>query len=114
MFKQVIVVRDDLKLSVGKLCVQCCHASLGAYRETDIRIRKQWGLEGGKKVVLHVRDKQELLKLELRARRHKLPTFLVRDAGLTEVPPGTVTALGIGPEDEEKIDKITFGLPLLK
>ena len=48
------------------------------------------------------------------AKRRGLPSFLVRDAGLTELEPGTVTCLGIGPEREEEIDRITGDLPLLR
>ena len=43
----------------------------------------------------------------------KIPNAMIRDAGLTQVKKGEITALAIGPEEEEKIDKITRNLKLL-
>jgi PTH2 family peptidyl-tRNA hydrolase len=60
-----------------------------------------------------VKNEEELSELETRAREMGLPYALVIDRGLTEVPPGTVTCLGIGPAPMEEVDKITQSLPLL-
>jgi len=114
MYKQVIIIRNDLGMTTGKKCVQCCHASLGAYKKASKSIIKKWESEGQKKVVLEVNSKKELLNLFERAKKEKIPCFLVEDAGLTELKPGTVTALGIGPEDEKKLDKISGSLKLFK
>ena len=46
------------------------------------------------------------------ARDVGLTNSLITDAGLTEVPPGTVTCLGIGPATETKINEITGKLSL--
>ena len=113
MYKQVIILRSDVEMSTGKKCVQCCHASLGAYKKADKSIIKKWKSEGQKKVVLEVNSKEEILKLHNRIKKEKIPCFLVEDAGLTELDPGTITALGIGPEKEEVLDKITGKLKLL-
>jgi len=101
-------------MSVGKKCVQCCHASLGAYKKTEKTIAKKWNSEGQRKVVLEVNSKEEILKLYEKAKKEKISCFLVEDAGLTELEPGTITSLGLGPDKEEKINRITGSLKLLK
>lgn len=113
MYKQVIVVRIDLRMSTGKIAAQCCHASLGAHEKASKTVIKQWEREGQKKVVVQVNSKKEILDICKKVKKEKIPYFLVEDAGLTELEPGTITALGIGPEKEEKIDKLTGSLKLL-
>jgi PTH2 family peptidyl-tRNA hydrolase len=111
--KQVIVVRDDLNLSRGKLAVQVAHASILGFLKSEKEKRDTWLREGQKKIVLKVRNLDELFEIKNKAEREKLVTAIVEDAGLTEVPPGTITALVIGPDEAKKIDKITGSLPLL-
>ena len=112
-YKQVIIVRRDLKMSKGKMIAQCIHASLGAYKRIDEEIIKKWELEGQKKVVLEVDSEKKILDLYRKLKKEKISCFLVEDAGLTELESGTITALGIGPEKEEILDKITGKLKLL-
>ncbi|MBD3155246.1 MAG: peptidyl-tRNA hydrolase [Candidatus Aenigmarchaeota archaeon] len=114
MLKQVIIIRKDLEMTSGKKCVQACHACIGSYEKTPEAILKSWRGEGQKKVTLEVGSREELIRLKNKAKKSEIPYFLVKDAGLTELEPGTVTALGIGPDKEEKIDKITGNVPLLK
>ncbi|MET1125080.1 MAG: peptidyl-tRNA hydrolase Pth2 [Archaeoglobaceae archaeon] len=111
--KQVIVVREDLKLSRGKLAVQAAHAAILGFLKAKPEIREKWLRGGQKKVVLKVRNLDDLLSLREKARAMSLPVDVVVDAGLTEVPPGTVTALVIGPDEAKKIDRVTGNLPLL-
>ena len=41
-----------------------------------------------------------------------LKTALIQDAGHTVLEPGTVTCLGIGPDEDKKIDRITGSLKI--
>jgi PTH2 family peptidyl-tRNA hydrolase len=43
----------------------------------------------------------------------KLPVSQVNDSGLTQIPPGTTTCIGIGPAPSELVDKVTNRLKLL-
>ncbi|MEM4282691.1 MAG: peptidyl-tRNA hydrolase Pth2 [Candidatus Woesearchaeota archaeon] len=112
-YKQVILVRQDLKLSKGKLSVQAAHASVGALLKSHKDDIAKWQAQGMKKVVLKVKDLPTLLEIKAKAEDAGLAVSLVTDAGLTQLPPGTITSLGIGPDRAEKIDKITGNLKLL-
>jgi PTH2 family peptidyl-tRNA hydrolase len=115
-YKQVIVFRRDLKLSKGKIAAQAGHAAVSAAQEANKRHRSWWEawlFEGQRKVAVKVKDEKELLELEEQAKELGLPNALIVDKGLTEVPPDTVTCLGIGPAPAEEIDKLTGKLPLL-
>lgn len=112
MYKQVIVVRKDLKLSIGKLGAQIGHAVLGAYKNADKKLISKWEDEGQKKVVVQVENEKALLETWDKAKKLGIATALIKDAGHTEIEAGTITCLGLGPEEETKINKITGFLPL--
>lgn len=112
-YKQVIIVRADLKMSRGKTCVQAAHAALGAAEKASKDWYEVWKREGQKKVVVKAANEKEMYELYETAKKAKLPCYLVQDAGLTELEPGTTTALAMGPAPNESIDKITGKLKLL-
>ena len=109
-FKQVILVREDLELSIGKTAVQVAHGAVSAAEEARIRWKdwwRKWIDEGQCKVTLRVSSEDDLYKFEVIAKNEDLPSALIRDRGLTEIPSGTVTCIAIGPTPANKIDKIT-------
>jgi PTH2 family peptidyl-tRNA hydrolase len=113
--KQVMVIRSDLDLGKGKIAVQVAHASLQAAercRDRHPSLYKEWEEGGGKKVVLKIGSREELLRLYEKIKR-KMPAALIKDAGLTQIPPGTVTCAGFGPWKDEELDRYTVELPLL-
>jgi PTH2 family peptidyl-tRNA hydrolase len=112
-YKQCLILRNDVKMSCGKRCAQAAHASIGAYNNADKSLQKAWISEGQKKVVLRSDDERTLYELKVIAERSGVSTSLIQDAGMTEIPPGTITALGLGPAKTEELDKITGTLSLL-
>lgn len=109
--KQVIVVRRDLKLSKGKLAAQVAHASLSAAEKS--KWKREWMKGLQKKSVLKCKDLSELLTIYEDAKKAGLSAEIIRDAGRTEIPAGTVTCVGIGPASEDEVDKVTGRLKLL-
>jgi len=115
-YKQVIAVRTDLGMSRGKIAVQVAHGSVSSaeqVRKLKQDIWKAWLREGQKKVAVKVGSEEELLALKQKAASHGLLHALIRDAGMTELPPGTITVLGIGPAKAETMDEVTGELKLL-
>lgn len=115
-YKQVIAVRTDLDMSKGKIAVQVAHGSVSATEQTRVHkqeIWRAWLREGQKKVAVKVTSEEELIELRRQAVSHNISHALIRDAGMTELPPGTVTVLGIGPAKTEIIDEVTGELKLL-
>ncbi|NHJ20742.1 MAG: peptidyl-tRNA hydrolase [Candidatus Lokiarchaeota archaeon] len=115
-YKQIILVRTDLKMGTGKKCAQACHASLSSadlVRVQNKDVWKKWKNTGQKKVILRISGMEELHEVVSKLEKSKIPFFLVRDAGLTQLTPGTTTALGIGPALSESLDKITGEFKLL-
>jgi PTH2 family peptidyl-tRNA hydrolase len=127
--KQVIVLRKDLNMRKGKMVAQGAHASmaailnLGTYDKQgpgatltlvlDERVRP-WLQGRFKKICVGVNSEQELLDLHQAAQAAGVVCALIQDAGLTEfggVP--TYTALAVGPDQEDVVNRLTGSLGLL-
>lgn len=116
--KMVIVVRSDLPMGKGKVGAQCAHAALECCRQTLSTHKKQqmfysWLQVGQPKIVLKIQNEEELLNLASKAQKAGLITSIIKDAGKTQLRPGTVTVVGIGPGSSEIIDSLTSKLRLL-
>ena len=115
-YKMVIVMRTDLNMSIGKMIAQACHAAVSCSEEckrTQTKHWRRWRDEGAKKVALQGDSFEELEELAVKAEKLNITYVLIQDAGHTEVAPGTTTCIGIGPHQEQFIDKVTGRLPLL-
>jgi PTH2 family peptidyl-tRNA hydrolase len=110
--KQAIAARTDVGMGQGKLAAQVAHASLMAYEDADRKAKSEWKGSGQKKVVLKVDGESAVFELAERADREGLPHAVVRDAGHTQLEPGTVTAIAVGPARDDLVDRVTGDLSL--
>ena len=116
-YKMCIVLRLDLGMSTGKLIAQAAHAAVGASelgKKENHKAWRRWRDEGAKKVALEAESLEEIEELAEKANKLDIVNILIQDAGHTEVPPGTVTALGLGPDRSDLLDKVTGSLPLIR
>jgi PTH2 family peptidyl-tRNA hydrolase len=116
-YKMCIVLRMDLEMSTGKLIAQAAHAAVGASelsKKENHKAWRKWRDEGAKKVALEAESLEELEELQEKADDLDIVNMIIQDAGHTEVPAGTITALGLGPDRSDLLDKVTGALPLIK
>ena len=107
----------DLGISTGKLIAQAAHAAVGASElgtKENHKAWRNWRDEGATKVALVAESLDELEELQEKADDLDIVNIIIQDAGHTEVPAGTVTALGLGPDRSDLLDKVTGALPLIK
>ncbi|CAM1300511.1 Uncharacterised protein g2738 [Pycnogonum litorale] len=117
-YKMVFVVNKELQMGVGKIAAQVAHAALGMHRlllEDEYRYGSmllQWEDYGATKIVLQADTTTQLKDLENKAKAASLPTYLVHDAGHTQVAAGSATVLGIMGRTDS-VDGVTGSLRLL-
>jgi PTH2 family peptidyl-tRNA hydrolase len=126
--KQVIVIRRDLRMRRGKEIAQGAHASMAWLRQRVLRgmttagtaarvelsgVELDWLERSNRKVTVKVSSEEELIAVFEQALQAGLMAHLITDGGLTEfggVP--TRTAVGIGPDYDDRIDPVTGHLEL--
>jgi PTH2 family peptidyl-tRNA hydrolase len=112
--KLALVVRTDLDMGRGKIAAQVAHAAVTAtLRNLGSAAFKAWLREGQPKVVLRVGTDEELRQVCAAAGAAGLPVEVIRDAGRTQVAPGTATCCAIGPAAADAIDRVAGSLRLL-
>lgn len=116
----VFVMNTSLKMTTGKIASQTAHSAVSLYIKAKSSGKKSlllfdqvdvWLRSGQTKVVLKGRDDKHLLELERLANERRLTTTSVRDAGRTQIAPGSLTCLGIFGKIAD-VDSVTGDLPL--
>lgn len=118
IYKMVFVVNSELEMGVGKIAAQVAHAALGLHQlllQNESKFGDaliKWMDFGETKIVLRGESTQQLLQLDRQAIEADLPSYLVQDAGKTQVRAGSTTVLSIfGRVDI--VDSVTGHLKLL-
>lgn len=110
--KLVLIIRTDLPMTKGKAAAQCCHACLEAYKNSSHTVLKKWYDQGQPKITLKCPSGDELLNLYGKAKNSGLPAQIICDAGRTQIERGSYTVLALGPETQDRIDKVSGYLKL--
>ena len=115
-FKQSVAVRADLGMGKGKAAAQVGHACVmgaEAAKRSHPEWLREWISGFQKKVVVRVDGPSQLREVKVGAAQLGLPWAQVSDAGLTQLEPGTVTCVSVGPAPSDLVDKVTGELRLL-
>ena len=114
--KLVIAVRKDLDMGKGKIAAQVAHAAVSCAltaQKSEKKIFREWMNGGQKKIVIRVDSEEQLKELIRESRDAGLVTEPINDAGHTQISPGTLTCVGIGPAEEGILETITGRFSLL-
>ena len=115
-YKMVIIMRNDLKMTKGKIAAQAGHAAVNcalSIKKKDPKTFDRWTMTGQTKVVLRVDSEKELFEFKAIADTQNINNSIICDAGRTQIEPGTYTCLGMGPAASPALDKITGELRML-
>lgn len=114
--KLVLCVNMSLSMGKGKIGAQCGHATLGAYKMTQKYAPSSllvWENLGQAKIAVKIDNEDDMRAVEKKAIEKGLITYVVRDAGRTQIASGSKTVLAIGPAPNHMFVGITDHLKLL-
>lgn len=118
--KMALIVRTDLKMGKGKAAAQCAHAALGAYKlmlnegqsSQNLPLLQRWEHSGQAKITLQVPNKEDMDLLFAKAISLNINSYIVHDAGRTQIAAGSATVLALGPAPKLVLDQVTGDLKL--
>ena len=97
-YKMVFCVNQSLSMGKGKQCAQCGHAAVGVYKralkQSPAGIRA-WEYSGCAKIALKCPNEEEMEEIAVKALSKGIPSYLVMDAGRTQIAAGSKTVLGL-------------------
>ena len=119
--RMALIIRQDLRMTKGKIAAQCCHAALSCFRmiATDPakvsynpEMTNRWIRRGQAKITLKCPDKETMDEIYAKAISLGVNACVIHDAGRTQIAAGSATVLGLGPAPKPVLDQITGDLKL--
>ncbi|MHA1186179.1 MAG: aminoacyl-tRNA hydrolase [Candidatus Heimdallarchaeota archaeon] len=95
-----VVLRKDIHMGKGKFSAQAAHAVVSLIPQTNI----QWDFDEQPIEIWTVRGEENLVGIYSKAQKMNVNCTLIRDAGKTQIAPGSKTAVGLGPINEAIFD----------
>ncbi len=108
-----ILVRQDLKMSKGKIASQCGHAVQDLILDCNKKTLRRYINQDSPKIILKVNNLNELDFIKNECDFKKIKYMEIIDMGKTQVNPDTLTVIGIGPLDKSIVPKCIKDLKLL-
>lgn len=119
MFKQVIVIRNDIRLTRSEIAKIVVWASMFSVKKSKDSFPKKinnWLKTGQKKVVLKAINLEDLANLKKNLEKNKKLVFYevkIPENFSNKVESGEFIALGIGPDEEKILTTLTNMFKLL-
>ena len=97
-----VVLRKDIHMGKGKFSAQAAHAIVSLIPQKNM----QWNFNKQPVEIWTVRGEENLVGIYSKAQKLNLNCTLIRDAGKTQIAPGSKTAVGLGPINEAEFDAL--------
>ena len=110
--KLIILIRKDLKMSLGKIISQISHGLIELLKNGNKKNIKKWRFYGEKIVSLSVVSEEDIINIDKQCKNNNIYSNIISDLGLTEVKYNSKTICIIGPDIDGIIDKYTKHLKL--
>ncbi|KRH94850.1 Peptidyl-tRNA hydrolase [Pseudoloma neurophilia] len=117
-----LIINNDLKMSKGKILSQVCHLIseiFTTFLKEHVGVIKDWKKKGEAKIVLKAsfQNIKDIIKNvenynNLIDKNSQLKITRIHDAGRTQVAPGSLTVISIGPCEKEIASKFVADLKM--
>lgn len=97
-----VILRKDIHMGKGKFATQAAHAIVSLLPQRG----QTWDFEQNPIEIWTVKGEENLLGIYSTMSKKRYDCSIIRDAGKTQLSPGTRTAVGVGPINEAEFDSI--------